>query len=237
MAFLEQYLNGDREGAWAEMMALGNRVREGSHYQDARATAEETMQRVRGNIERLAERLTSIGFRFDETPYTPPSSQARHSLDEFETEIGGPLPIALRVWYEVVGSVNFMGNHPEISPGGDSIQRGLVAPPDPLVIYPFEDVSAEYLAALAEGDDSEDGLLLELAPDELSKSDVSGGAPYGILIPDMRADSEFINEWNETTFVDYLRISLSSAGFPGWYRNTAHPSEIATKLTHDLLPI
>jgi hypothetical protein len=236
VTFLQQYLDGDREGAWANMMALGDRVREAEHYQDARATAEETMQRVRGNIEHLVNRLTSIGYHFAERPHTLPGSQIQGQLDEFEAELGGPLPIALRVWYEIVGSVNFIGSHPEISPPGDSVQRGLIAPPDPLVIYPFEDVSEEYLHALSDGDSGEDGLLLELAPDELHKSNVSGGPSYGIRIPDSGADSEFINEWNETTFVDYVRIALGAAGFPGWHRNTAHPNEIAAVLTRDLPP-
>jgi hypothetical protein len=80
------------------------------------------------------------------------------------------------------------------------------------VIEGYRNFRAEYAEDISE--DPADRPYLELAPDEFHKSNFSCGAPYGMSIPDERADGEFLNEWNETTFVNYLRIALHSGGFP-----------------------
>ena len=61
---LRRYLAGEHAAVWAEMMALGPRVREASHIDDARAVARETMRRARHNVELIIQRLDQIGYQF-----------------------------------------------------------------------------------------------------------------------------------------------------------------------------
>jgi hypothetical protein len=62
--YLERYVAGEYEQVWAELVALGEQVREEPLYADAWAVACETMRRVRANIERLIPRLVQVGFSF-----------------------------------------------------------------------------------------------------------------------------------------------------------------------------
>jgi hypothetical protein len=163
-SYLERYLNGEREQVWNELIALGESVRQEPLYSDARAVAQETMRRVRRNIETLYQRLQSIGFQFDcersrsgKNPlaglrdqlannplmnsilgnmvgemegliqslgegqpasppraYKPPESDIVQQLDEFEQLIG-KIPLSVRAWCEIVGSVDFVGDYPGLA--------------------------------------------------------------------------------------------------------------------------
>ncbi len=53
MTYLERYLAGEYEEVWNELMRLGSSVHDGAVYSDAQAVAQETMRRVRKNIEML----------------------------------------------------------------------------------------------------------------------------------------------------------------------------------------
>jgi len=58
--------------------------------------------------------------------------------------------------------------------------------------------------------------FLELAADDLHKDNVSGGQAYTIQITkEPSIDSNFMNEPNNTTFINYLRICFKYCGFPG----------------------
>lgn len=63
-SFLSRYLDGEHVQVWDELLALGERVREEPLYSDALAVAQETMRRVRYNIELLIPRLKDIGYQF-----------------------------------------------------------------------------------------------------------------------------------------------------------------------------
>ena len=135
MSYLERYLAGDHEQVWAELVALGAAVRDEPLYPDALAVARETMRRVRWNIETLVPRLRDVGYEFGygwlaEEPYRrftfeaiaeierecphfrPPLPDVRERIIELEALVG-VLPLALRAWYEVVGTVNFVGKAPQ----------------------------------------------------------------------------------------------------------------------------
>lgn len=56
----------------------------------------------------------------------------------------------------------------------------------------------------------------QIAPDELHKDNVSGGLPYGIVLPDAVADGLLLNSANVIYFVEYLRQALDWGGFPGF---------------------
>lgn len=77
--------------------------------------------------------------------------------------------------------------------------------------------------------------MLPLAPDRLHKDNVSGGPPYGIIVPDGCADGMFAAEAT-MPFVSYLNWVFSSGGFP---RRSASPAPGALRetLAKDLLPL
>ena len=45
------------------------------------------------------------------TALDPPTKQTASALDELEKTVGGPLPLAMRAWYEHVGGVSLLGWH------------------------------------------------------------------------------------------------------------------------------
>jgi len=58
--------------------------------------------------------------------------------------------------------------------------------------------------------------FLELAADVYHKDNISGGSAYALSITENPAvDSILLNEPNETTFINYLRICFDYGGFPG----------------------
>jgi len=148
---------------------------------------------------------------------TPPAD-SHDQIVSFERKHGG-LPLSLRAFYEVVGEVDLIGTHPTLAPAG-----GPVAP-DPLVVYALDEGLIEY----DEEEDEEEGSpsTITIAPDDLHKANISGGDPYEMAIPDLRADGELLNERHQLFFVDYLRLCFKFGGFPGYDGAADVPHEIA----------
>ncbi len=65
----------------------------------------------------------------------------------------------------------------------------------------------------AEGD-ALDPFVLPLAPDRLHKANISGGPPYGVVMPSPTVDTTFVGASSEG-FVDYLNDAFGHGGFPG----------------------
>jgi len=201
-SFLERYRNGEREEVWSDLDSLGGAVRQAQYLPDAQAVAEETMKRVRHNVELLVERLDTLGYEFSSPGYSfseqlqgvqasmdymdrllagppdsvspqlqgmvenlrlqhealreqglapremlgvlqemaakqsqgskararatrAPGSTIADDIAEYENSIGGPIPLSLRAWCEIVGSVSLVGTHPTLcvgaKPGGPPI--------------------------------------------------------------------------------------------------------------------
>jgi hypothetical protein len=197
------------------MTSLGVDLRsDGDALTEAIAVARETMVRARRNVERLVEALPSLGFAFESDPLAHPPPDAASQLDALEAEIG-LLPLALRIWFEEVGQVNLNGTHPEWN----------FDYPDPLVVdAPVEFIRSEYEAWTADrGTEWDRGTTFEvpLAPDYLHKANVSGGAPYGLAVPNGGADGLLLWEPHQTTFVNYLRSAFRMGGMPGWQKEPA----------------
>jgi hypothetical protein len=219
LPLFDRYVAGEHEKVWDELIALGPSVRSDPHAADALAVAYETMQRVDLNVREVTARLRALGYRFayDEGAHDPPGRSVRRQIARLEKKTGA-LPLALRAFYEVVGTVNWMGEHASLVPRDSSVA------PDPLVVYPIE-------GALTDAEESfEDGEgLVVIAPDDLQKSNTSGGEPYGIVIPDSCADARLLNERHELYFVAYLRLVFRWGGFPGYEGvDVGIPAEIAT---------
>ena len=162
-------------------------------------------------IKSLCERLTTAGyiFQYPDEVFPGPEVDAVHAITRIEQE-AGEVPLALKLFWLHVGSVNFCGAHPAW--GGCEY-------PDPLVVYP----PSVALADLADfGDEPEDSFLIPIAPDDFHKADVSGGMYYNVSVPAARDDPPLNHERHEVSFLTYLEIALASAGFPGLERCNSH---------------
>lgn len=226
MSYLERYQDGEHSRVWAELLSLGPAIREPALYAEAHAVARETMTRARHNVALLAERLPTLGYRFvaPAQVWSPPDQARIADLERFEQQYG-PLPLSLRLWYELVGSVNFMGAHPKLSSYHGQDWGGserLACYTDPLVIAPLPDVP--YPLYIDYADDDEDDINgppygLSLAPDATLKANHSGGASMEILLPNLAVDAPLISgDWDGLPFVSYLRACFRWGGFPGMAR-------------------
>src|SRR5690242_7783242 len=246
--YLDRYLAGEYEQVWAELVALGPAVRDEPIYADARAVAHETMRRVRHNIEKLIPRLREIDFHFfrygqdinrNWSPevaeeahraspiFGPPSPTVRETLSALERKADGPLPLSLRAFYEVVGTVNLNGEHPHWRIARECLDALEIHSAE-IALEGFDDWGT---------DDGEYRMSAPIAPDQYGKVGVSSGGPYVVVLPDAAADARLHNEWHRTTFVNYLRICFRWGGFPGWECVEPRPDSDLAFLTEGLLPI
>jgi hypothetical protein len=240
--YLERYLHGEHEQVWDELLLQGDAIRQEPLRSDAYAVAKETMRRVRHNVQVLVARLKAMGYKFGIYPdgttpfygwsgaHVPPPLNIKHRIASVEALGGvGVLPLSLHVFWEIVGTVNFIGYHPNWPEYAD-----------PLVVGPIEVVDAFYdeWRHNVEDGDIEAGLFgIHIAPDFFHKDNVSGGAPYTILVPNAAIDSIVEFERHNTTFVNYLRICFRYGGFPGFEFPKKPLSSELSALPHDLLPI
>jgi hypothetical protein len=249
ITYLERYQEFASAGygnsrIWAELTSLGADIRQEPLYSDARAVARETMTRARHNVETLIGRLNTLEYRFlnSRSAWIVPDQASLAALDALENQYG-LLPLSLRMWYETVGSVDFMGTHPELSYDDSPDRRSSRAfYSDPLVIHPFNDPPLSFYADLAFNETGEDTTAppycIWLAPDEIQKANLSGGGPTQIMFPNPAIDAPLISEdWDGTLFVNYLRICFQWGGFPGWRNYPDYPKEEIDFLTKDLLPL
>jgi hypothetical protein len=173
-------------------------------------------ERLRESTKRQREqrRLTDYEIR----AHIPPGPDAAQHLKELDKQ-AGTVPLSLWAFYEIVGEVDLIGHHDQISPEAD-----------PLVVFPLEAMLQSC------GDEITEEGRIPIAPDHYHKANISGGAPYEIALPDPRADAELLNEPHNLLFVDYLRLVFRHGGFPGYAgMDRDVPKEIAI-LAQDLQP-
>ncbi len=247
--WLERYQQGKQEQVWADLLALGEQVRTEPFYTDAMAVARETMRRARFNIELLLERLPALGYAFGYTwaetaeqdwvalqppVFARPKPDAEVRIAELERLVG-PIPLALHAWYEQVGAVNLVGSAPD--EWAVATEMGL----DPLQVWPIED-QLDHAQAWQEeramsGEDAVHPFFLTIAPDYLFKVNTSGSGPYHLLLPNAAVDAPLLDEWHQTTFVNYLRICFRWGGLPGLEHASAVPRKELAALTEGLFPL
>jgi len=224
LSFFDRYSAGEHEKVWEELMALGPSVREDPHAADALAVAYEIMRRVEANVRVITARLAALGYKIASgMAHDPPGPKTRKQIARLE-KVTGTLPLSLRAFYEVVGAVNWMGEHPSLAPRDGS------AAPDPLVVFPIEDA----LAQCEEGFEDGEGAIA-IAPDDLHKANTSGGDPYEVAVPELGADGRLLNERHKLHFVAYLRLVFRFGGFPGYDGIDPVPAELAN-LRQGLIP-
>lgn len=177
--YLERYLAGEYEQVWDELLAQRAAIRDEPLATDAWVVAQETMRRVRRNIELLIPRLQALGYRFGKAQrvsnrmviidpsrldefledylteypvFQPPPPETARRLDELEQR-AGLLPLSLRAFYLEIGGVNLTGMHP---------WAPRVLDYDPLFIFPLAELLEEVRFLNEDEDEDED----TPAPDE-----------------------------------------------------------------------
>lgn len=226
-------MSGQRDRVWHELRCLGDRVRDPEHAEGAEAVVREAMKRVRANVETIIGRLRESGYRFGD-PWSQGGASVPLALPDAHTPVFvaalekrfGPLPLTVRAFIEIVGDVNLMGTHP-------SWPTELIS--DPLVVE-FEckswpGSSADRTSMLAYFEDEHDSwsedeglsdapFCLDVAPDALIKANLSGGQPYGVLVPDASVDAMFRFDGGVILpFVEYLSLAFRHGGFVGFWRH------------------
>lgn len=240
---LEKYLKGNYQEVWQEMLSLGPLDRQSDTFMDIYTVAKETMLRVNHNILTIITRLEKMGYKFALPEYKKisPGNEIQAQIDQLESKVGS-LPVSLIAFYEIVGGACLMGDYPGLA----SYAKPLATEPilfysDPLVVFPieaaFEQVDDFYQVDPDMDDPETAEFLIPIAPDDYHKENVSGGAPYEIAVPCLAADTLLLNDWHETTFVNYLRICFRWGGFPGWERYPDQPKALLRSLADRLIPI
>ena len=242
LPLFDRYVAGDHDTVWTELVALGDAVRRDPHAADALAVVYETMRRVDLNLRSVIDRLHAIGYHFGAPAaarsvmslfrrrrqqaaqaHVAPGPRASDVRIRIEKRTG-PLPLSLRAFFEVVGSVDLNGRHPMLAPRKNTVAE------DPLIVYGVTDAWEQ-----VDGAEEDEIDEIVLAPDDLHKAGTSGGDPYSIAVPDARADGDLLNERHGLLFVPYLRLCFRFGGFPGYDGQVERPAVI-DDLTSGLRP-
>ena len=239
MSYYSDYKSGNYQEVWRKIV-LSEIVND-----DVMSVADLMIERVALNTETLIQRLNEIGYQFGYYPdgeereyfigaHVKPDHSLSSYIDELETYI--EVPILLKKFWSTVGEVDLIGRHPEWD------YEYL----DPYVVHrsPVEVVLDDYeswqmdLVEFTQ-EELEEGFEnipfgIVIAPDFYHKDNVSGGPPYGIAVGD-GINPEVINEPNDASFVQYLRLVFKWGGFPGFQNILDKPD--LRYLTDSLLPI
>lgn len=224
MTFYNRYINGeDGKSVYSDIYNLGQEAFSVKYFDDMQSVLTETFNRVVFNLEIIFSELKNINYAFKtefqfnfERPLLRPLPDTDELLVKLDNTIRnfGEIPLSLRLFYKIVGSCNFAWDYehrPEMFwECADPIQINSL---DDIVNYVSNNDWKEYLSETLEDDNSQFPYL-ELAADYLHKDNISGGLPYSIqLTKQPSVDSLFLNEPNETTFINYLRICMENCGF------------------------
>lgn len=210
---LSRYRAGEHVGAWqsiSEAPRLDPDARE-----EARAVAVETMQIVRANAETIVEVLRAAGYPFAGEALGDSQRIAREG-HELATTVGGPPPVSLEVFWEVVGAIDLCrseeGDDCDLDVGESFLFRNPLQVQAPSVASWCVDRWKKDRAPAP-------WLALEISADALHKEWTSGGPGYWIRIPSERADGRVQSEPHELDFVPYLRLNFEHCGFLGYERH------------------
>jgi hypothetical protein len=238
--WIERYQAGECAGIWAEMQALGGDIRTPAHRQAADAVVRETMDRARGNVERLFEELLGLGYRFQGAPEPAEPDyvlelRIQHALD-YVARHGGrrykanPWSHPALAWVEdeeIEVPARFRGGKPGRSsyrpPGArlngalDEIERQ-TGSPLPLAVRGWFGTVGTVSLAGTHPRLNPDGSIpaLRVTPEEIDRA--AGDA----------AGAEFVAA---------IRHAFAWGGFPGWADRAGAPERELDWLRSKLLPL
>lgn len=232
MTLHEKYLSGETVEVYDIITAWGQDAFLPGNSEQVHAVLTETFSRVAYNLNIIYAELQQLNYLFNVEPHynfekalhspLADTEMLLHKLDEAVKPFGH-VPLSLKYFYRIVGGVNFVWDY-------HTNENFLWDMADPIQIASLdavvETVTGEYWAEDIQQyvDDENFGeAFLELAADDLHKDNVSGGMAYAIqLTSTPSVDSAFMNEPNDTSFINYLRICMEHCGFPGITRPDIH---------------
>ncbi|MDF4203277.1 hypothetical protein PXD56_09945 [Maribacter sp. SA7] len=225
MTFYERYMDGETTSVYNEIEKLDFDTLSVDDKIDIDKVLTETFERVHFNSQIIYNQLIEIGYLFKtefefnfERPLHKPLVNTESLIKELDSAVSpfGYVPLSLKYFYRIVGGVNFVWDYETNSKFmwnmADPIQ---VASIDSIVEEVINEDWIENIQPYV--DDEEFGCaFLDLSADDLHKDNASGGQPYSLEITKKQTiDGRFLNEVNETSFINYLRICFDYCGFPG----------------------
>jgi hypothetical protein len=224
MTLYDRYINGETEQVYQDIYALGHDAFLPANLTDIEKVLTETFRRVAFNLDIIYEELKSINYLFKTEPdynFEKPLHKPLHDTDILLQQLDkavkpfGFVPLSLKYFYKIVGGVNFVWDY-ETSEDfmwemADPIQ---IASLDAVIEAVTEEWWQEDMQQYVDDEDFGHAFI-DLAADDLHKDNTSGGQAYSIQITKTPSiDSNFMNEPNDTTFINYLRICFEYCGFP-----------------------
>jgi hypothetical protein len=219
-SYFERYLNGDCSRVWSDLSSIDPSVLDHENAEDVSHVVTETMGRVRKNLSIIYSELQMIGYEFGlypdrvtrvygySSPITPPPADITDLILNYEKRDGiQSFPLSIKKFWEVVGSVDFIGYHPKLPKFSD-----------PIVVYPVDVIQYGYSAWVdhqATDRLTEQKFSFPLSPDSFHKDNISGGEPYQMELPNHGVDGRVRWLDDELYFVDYLRTCIKNHGFYG----------------------
>lgn len=172
--------------------------------------------------------------------------QAKPSAQDLVAELEalvGTVPLSVRAWYEDVGGVNFVGDHPgwhallpesnTDSPTNPTDYLNPMHVLNPLFVFPLDEARIAHYRTWAKPQPT--GSHLTLAEDEYGKYLDGTRYYYDIPVPNAVMDASFLHYGQ--TFTGYLRVCFRWGGFPRWAKLEQRPEEDLAFLTRELLPL
>ncbi len=232
-SYLERYNSGEYKAVWKELIELKDGILEPDIYDDATQVARTTMKRVRYNVEMLYDKLIELKYEFA----YPKTAFIRAISDEKQGHIGKAeelihrIPLSVRMWYEEVGEVWFIGEHPLLSSENPRDNSTITSLPFCCAFY---ELVPGYLRPEEVDDEFYDTTVLNFSPDFAAKHGYSG-ALDAVYLAANPMDAEVIID-KGIFFVDYLRENFFWGGFPGFkYKQEKFPLIELSYLTEGLL--
>jgi len=239
-SYTSDFLSGNSEEIWIRLSSYED-IYDSHECNVAVGIMTDIMHRVKSNIELLIHRLLSLGYLFDDT-----SEHAHKRIEEYKEiermryrnpplNIGvlieklekreGKIPLSLRLFYKIVGSVNLTGHFPDNRFGTCYL--------DALQVNPIELV-LDMQTFFRETEDYDVPFVIPIAPDQYYKVGESGGSTYSIELPNASLDALLQFEPHATYFIDYLRLCFQWGGFLG-LENYGQMSNDILELRKDLM--
>jgi hypothetical protein len=222
--FYDRYINGQTKQVYQEIQDLGQDAFLPNNLPEIEKVLTETFERVAYNLHIIYNELKQMDYLFKanpkhnfEKPLHKPLANTSILLEKIASAVEpyGYVPLSLQYFYKIVGGVNFVWDY-EINE--DFIWQMA----DPIQVASIDSVEQELsdkywredMQQYVE-DENFGTAFIDLAADDLHKDNVSGGQAYAIQITkEPSIDCHFMNEPNDTTFINYLRICFEFCGFP-----------------------
>lgn len=216
-------MEGETKEAYDELVSLEDQISDPNVLYEINKVLTEIFSRVKYNSGIIYRELRRMNYCFWGTtsldtrwPIRFPKNNTQKLIRTLEIGVQpiGHIPLSLKYFYSIVGSINFTWDYEKKEqikwPGSDPLE--IIALEDAISIVTnkyWEEEMKEYLS-----DEDYQKAFLELSGDFLHKDNISGGPPYSIaLTKNKSVDGFMIHMPEKIRFVDYLRRCFEYGGF------------------------